>query len=490
MKKLLYIYLVLGCCLGLPLSVMAQERLQNGQVDTSFRPILDSNPQAVIPLADGKIVVAGTFEHVGGRDVAGVMRLNADGSADDTFNVGGTGVDGVVTNIALQSDGKILVIGVFTTYNGTPVGQIIRLNEDGSLDKTFKNDNTLQLDASAYEGKYEWDLQPNKLLVSSDDSFYVLGGFNRVNERFAPLIARFTAAGMHDESYLPTAHEIYFKSAPYVDAALLLPSGDIYFGGMINGYNGSSLNKKIFHIDADGQYDESFARPKFDFGGPRALAMKGADTLLVAGSFYESFGRRTPLMIALHLDGTPIEGFTAYDFSTPDAEDMINGLIVTDRYIFIGGGDIQMPKRSFVYALDKSGAALTTDFDFGSGPNQIVSGLTYDPAGWLYVSGFFTEFGGASTRYFARCKVSGSDLHVETPSCAMPAVRVAVGERSFSLHNLEGSAEVSLYSSEGVLCASYPSVAEGESISYELPEGLYLMVVKQTRGRQQLKVQL
>ena len=65
MKKLLYIYLVLGCCLGLPLSVMAQERLQNGQVDTSFRPILDSNPQAVIPLADGKIVVAGTFEHKG-----------------------------------------------------------------------------------------------------------------------------------------------------------------------------------------------------------------------------------------------------------------------------------------------------------------------------------------------------------------------------------------------------------------------------------------
>ncbi|WP_299282405.1 delta-60 repeat domain-containing protein [uncultured Porphyromonas sp.] len=490
MKKLLYIFLFLSCCLGLPLSVMAQESLQNGQVDTSFRPILDSNPQAVIPLADGRVVVAGTFEHVGGRNVAGVMRLNADGSADDTFNVGGTGVDGVVTNIALQSDGKILVIGVFTTYNGTPVGQIIRLNEDGSLDTTFKNDNTLRLDASAYEGQYQWDLQPNKLLVSPDDSFYVLGGFNRVNGKLAPLIARFTAAGVRDESFLPTDQEIYFKSSPYIDAALLLPSGDIYFGGMINGYNGSSLNKKLFHIDAHGQYDESFAKPKFDFGGPRALAMKGADTLLVAGSFYESFGRKTPLMTALHLDGTPIEDFTVYDFSTPDAEDMINGLIVTDHYIIIGGGDIQMPKRSFVYALDKSGAALTMDFDFGSGPNQIVSGLTYDPAGWLYVSGFFTEFGGASTRYFARCKLGESDLHVETPSFAMPAVRVAVGEGSFSLYDLEEPAEVSLYSSDGVLCASYPRVAEGASVSYELPEGLYLMVVKQTMGQQQFKVQL
>ena len=490
MKKILYTFLVLGLCLGLPLGATAQDQLQNGKVDTNFRPDLDANPQAVIPLKDGKVLIGGTFEHVGGRDVTGVMRLNADGSADGSFNAGGTGVNGVVTHIALQSDGKILVLGVFTTYNDTPVGQIIRLNQDGSLDTTFKNDNAITLDGSAHTSQYKWNLQPNKLLVSPDDSFYVLGGFNRVNGKLAPLIARFSAAGVRDESFLPTDKEIYFKSSPYVDGAVLLPSGDIYFGGMINGYNGSPLNKRLFHIDAQGKYDESFAKPKFDFGGPRALAMKGADTLLVAGSFYESFGQKTPLMTALHLDGTPIDGFKVYDFSNPDVEDMINGLVVTDQYIIIGGGDIQVPKRSFVYALDKTGAALTPDFDFGKGPNQIVSGLTYDPAGWLYVSGFFTEFDGVSVKYFTRCKIAGSVLSVETPSAAMTAVRVAVSEGHFCLHHLESSAEVSLYSSDGVLCASYPSVAEGEMISHKLPEGLYLMVITQATGTQQVKVQL
>ena len=207
MKKILYTFLVLGLCLGLPLGATAQDQLQNGQVDTSFRPDLDSNPQAVIPLKNGKILIGGTFEYVSGRDVTGITRLNADGSADGSFNAGGTGVNGVVTHIALQSDGKILVLGVFTTYNDTPVGQIIRLNQDGSLDTTFKNDNVLTLDGSAHTGQYKWNLQPNKLLVSPDDSFYVLGGFNRVNGKLAPLIARFSAAGVRDESFLPTDKE-------------------------------------------------------------------------------------------------------------------------------------------------------------------------------------------------------------------------------------------------------------------------------------------
>lgn len=493
MRRLLLTALVLGFCIGQPLHTVAQDELPMGAVDPTFRPRLDANPQAVIPLEDGKIVIAGTFQQVGARTVAGIMRLNADGTPDPTFNAGGSGTDGAVTHIALQSGGKILAIGVFSAYNGTPVGQIIRLNTDGTLDKTFKNDNALRLDGSAHTSQYQWELQPGKLLVSADDSFYVLGGYNRVNGKQAPLIAHFTAEGVHDESFLPTDQEIYLKSSPYVDAALLLPSGDIYFGGMINGYNGSSLNKKLFHIGADGKYDEAFAKPKFDSGAPRVLAMKGSDTLLVAGSFYKSFGVRTPLLTALHLDGTPIEGFTAYDFTDPTAgepEDMINGLVVTDRYIFIGGGDLLQPKRSFVYALDRSGATLTTDFDFGEAPNGIVTGLTYDPRGWLYVSGFFTELGGSAASYFTRCRVDETTVGIDTPQSVLPAVRIEVSKGGFTLHNLVGEAHLQLYTPDGILCATYDGVTDGERIACELPAGLYLMVVEQPVGRQLVKVLL
>jgi hypothetical protein len=44
------------------------------------------------------------------------MRLNIDGTKDSTFNIG-AGFNSVASDIVVQSDGKILVGGAFTTYN-------------------------------------------------------------------------------------------------------------------------------------------------------------------------------------------------------------------------------------------------------------------------------------------------------------------------------------------------------------------------------------
>ena len=67
--------------------------------------------------------------------------MNADGSLDNTFLNSGAGVEAgsVVYAIALQSDGKIVIGGFFTTYNKVARGRIARLNADGSLDNTFLN---------------------------------------------------------------------------------------------------------------------------------------------------------------------------------------------------------------------------------------------------------------------------------------------------------------------------------------------------------------
>lgn len=85
---------------------------------------------------DGKILVGGFFNDLNGTYLGNLVRLNTDGSKDNTFNTG-SGFGGDVTSIAIQSDGKILVGGNFSIYNGTPCGRIVRLNYDGSLDTTF-----------------------------------------------------------------------------------------------------------------------------------------------------------------------------------------------------------------------------------------------------------------------------------------------------------------------------------------------------------------
>ncbi len=105
-------------------------RLNNdGTLDTSFNPnhaVLGRVMEAVVQ-PDGKIVVVG---------YRSISRLNPDGSADSSFNTG-TGPDASVDYVLLQSDGKILVGGSFTSINGTGRAGLARLNADGSVDQSF-----------------------------------------------------------------------------------------------------------------------------------------------------------------------------------------------------------------------------------------------------------------------------------------------------------------------------------------------------------------
>jgi uncharacterized delta-60 repeat protein len=110
-----------------------------GKVTTSVGSFHDSG-QAVAVQNDGKIVMAG-YVYQNGYDFA-VVRYNADGSLDSTFN--GTGKattdfstvtsnnDDIAQSVAMQSDGKIVVAG--SSYDDIAVA---RYNTDGSLDTSF-----------------------------------------------------------------------------------------------------------------------------------------------------------------------------------------------------------------------------------------------------------------------------------------------------------------------------------------------------------------
>src|SRR5690606_21892439 len=76
------------------------------------------------------------FNSFNGTARSRIARLNTDGSLDTTFNIG-SGFNYRVYSIVTQTDGKIIVGGEFTSFNGTPRNYIARLNTDGSLDTTF-----------------------------------------------------------------------------------------------------------------------------------------------------------------------------------------------------------------------------------------------------------------------------------------------------------------------------------------------------------------
>jgi uncharacterized delta-60 repeat protein len=111
----------------------------NGSIDNTFAvgTGLSAVAGCVAIQSDDKILVGGNFTSYNGNASNRLVRLNSNGTYDNTFNVGtgfGTAGDAYVDTIVIQSDGKIVVSGAFTTYNGTTVNRIIRLNTDGSID--------------------------------------------------------------------------------------------------------------------------------------------------------------------------------------------------------------------------------------------------------------------------------------------------------------------------------------------------------------------
>jgi uncharacterized delta-60 repeat protein len=102
--------------------------------------ISGGTPRVVKRQADGKVIVAGGFSNFNGASQGGVIRLNADGSPDTTFNTNvGSGVQSGagIYGIGIQSDGKIVLVGAFNGFNAGSVYSIIRLNSDGTEDTTF-----------------------------------------------------------------------------------------------------------------------------------------------------------------------------------------------------------------------------------------------------------------------------------------------------------------------------------------------------------------
>lgn len=115
----------------------------NGIQDTSFNPLwLGAYVYTIVPQADGKILVGGQFTNYNGSTGNRIIRLNTDGTKDTNFNTG-TGFNNDVYTIATLANGKILVGGQFTNYNGNNESDfIIGLHSETSLSTTdFNNSN-------------------------------------------------------------------------------------------------------------------------------------------------------------------------------------------------------------------------------------------------------------------------------------------------------------------------------------------------------------
>lgn len=156
-------YSFLGGGKDLPLARLTTQNL----FDVAYAPQITGNVRKIFALPDGKAMVTGFFTAVNGTARTGFARLNADGSLDPAF-VPDSGITGRIEALATQPDGKLLVVtSNFTDYAAPVRARLVRLADDGSLDSAFQPSDT--------EG------QIRGLAVLSDGRIEIMGDFSSVN---------------------------------------------------------------------------------------------------------------------------------------------------------------------------------------------------------------------------------------------------------------------------------------------------------------------
>lgn len=106
--------------------------------DSTF--VSGNNPMDMAIDSLDRIVVVGRFSSYSGISRTNIVRLNPNGDLDSTFNIG-TGFLDRPFSLAIQSDDKIVVGGVFTSYSGVSRSKLVRLNTDGTIDTAFNMGN-------------------------------------------------------------------------------------------------------------------------------------------------------------------------------------------------------------------------------------------------------------------------------------------------------------------------------------------------------------
>lgn len=203
--------------------------------------------------SDGKIVVAGYAWNGANHDFA-LARYNTNGSLDTSFDADGKvltpigQLNDVAYAVAIQADGKILAAGSSNSTATKSNFAVVRYNADGSLDATFDTDGKLTTQiGAAGDGAYSVLIQSNNKIVAAGIS----GSGN-----FAA--ARYNVDGSLDITFDTDGKVTTAMGSSNISqiSAALQTDGKIVLAG--NSSNGSNYDFGLLRYNTDGSLDTSF----------------------------------------------------------------------------------------------------------------------------------------------------------------------------------------------------------------------------------------
>jgi len=313
------------------------------------------------------------------------------GSLDPAFNPGQSG-DGVFHCLAAQSDGRILIGGAFTNYQGTTCNGLTRINTDGSIDPTFTS--ILSSVSEVYT-----------LAVDDTDRILIGGNFNGIDGTPINCIARLLPDGQLDPSFDPGIGANY-----NVNRVIPLPDGAILVGGdfaTMNGQPRMGLARLLESGALDLTMDPGagfYASSDPNYPYVKDIAVDANGDYLVAGSFDNYDGASVGCLVKLSPSGNLIG-----DFAPPFAQSYAYRInIASDERISVAG------YFQFLSGIPETGVAGllsdgTLDPAFAMGPLPYnVNALERDPQDRLLVAGSFDQYQGYPRSGIARTAADGN----------------------------------------------------------------------------------
>lgn len=273
---------------------------QNGEFDPTFKldpsVSIHAGVQLIVPQNDGKILLVHNNSIGANGTTKSIIRLNNDGSLDKSFNFADS--KGSITNLVILENGKMFVSGEYgnfvkdAEFYDTRVHSVFLLNTDGSVDTNFKG---------------EFFHKPNGITLLSDKKHII--SFSRDNNSYPYYGAtKFNEDGTKDTSFDVSFYP-YYRIKELRDGKFLV-----------------GLNNKIMRLNANGSVDPSFTSYSYD----QTYSFKYDSFALYENGqinlFFSTYATNSTTKITLSSEGTLLNT-TVYknssEFEIQNCEDLL-----------------------------------------------------------------------------------------------------------------------------------------------------------------------
>lgn len=358
-----------------------------GKIDFSFNVGTGANSQVLATAIqnDGKIIIGGSFTFYNGKLKNHIVRLNIDGSIDSTFNVL-LGADNLIRTISIQSDGKIIIGGYFTSCNGITKNNLARLNNDGSIDSTF----------NASIGTDSW---VQTISIQSNGKIIIGGYFTSYNGIAVNHLACLNTDGSLDTTFNTTTEIINF-----IWTTAIQNDGKILIGGQF-WYNNETSRRHISRLNTDGSLDTTFIPGTGASDVVHTISIQNDGKIIIGGQFTSINGTSSPHIARLYnngsVDSTFVIGLGADNY-------VFSSAVQNDGKIIIGGGfsSYNGTQLKGIVRLNINGSRDTT-FNVGVGiygnySYYCLYSISIQNNKRIIIGGFFTSYNGEGRNRIAR----------------------------------------------------------------------------------------